>query len=185
MVRKLLKKDLATQLGISASLVSRRARRGMPTHNADLARAWSDANLVPTLRKEIRQPTYHQAPAATYTDALALVTALSELAAHDFPRHADALRAAMRNIPHSHRARVLISEEVWDLLTNAAFKALSPEKFEAAGASTEPDDDTEESTEDAEYVGRFLYGLACGELLVDGRTSAEWDACTRADDGPA
>ena len=55
MVRRLLKVDLARSLGVSASLVSRYAARGMPAHNVELARAWCDANLVPGLRKGVRR----------------------------------------------------------------------------------------------------------------------------------
>ena len=54
MARKLLKCDLARQLDISASMVSRLSKQGMPTHSADAARAWRDTHLAPSLRKEWR-----------------------------------------------------------------------------------------------------------------------------------
>jgi hypothetical protein len=54
MARKVLKKDIARALGVSSSMITRHARRGMPTHSIELARAWCDANLHPALRKEAR-----------------------------------------------------------------------------------------------------------------------------------
>ncbi|MFO1413941.1 MAG: hypothetical protein U1F10_08540 [Burkholderiales bacterium] len=73
MVRKVLKIDIARALDISASMVSRHAKRGMPTHNVELARAWCDNNLVTALRKERRTigapRTVEQPPAWTAAGA--------------------------------------------------------------------------------------------------------------------
>jgi phage terminase Nu1 subunit (DNA packaging protein) len=62
MVQKLLKRDLARELGVSASLVSRYERKGMPVNDAGAARAWLDSHLIPGLRKEARQAKAIEAP---------------------------------------------------------------------------------------------------------------------------
>lgn len=56
MRRRVLNKDVASALGISASMVSRHAKRGMPTHDLDLARTWYETNVSPSLRKDRRRP---------------------------------------------------------------------------------------------------------------------------------
>jgi hypothetical protein len=46
MKRKYLKADLARDLGVSPALVSRDAKRGMPTHSAEAARKWRQTYLT-------------------------------------------------------------------------------------------------------------------------------------------
>lgn len=45
-------------------MVSRHAKRGMPTHSVELAEAWCEANLVPSLRKGARNTRLPPAPFA-------------------------------------------------------------------------------------------------------------------------
>lgn len=58
------RKDLALALGISASMVSRLAKRGMPTDNVERAQRWRKRHLEPGRRKDVRMPPGGQ-PAAT------------------------------------------------------------------------------------------------------------------------
>jgi transcriptional regulator with XRE-family HTH domain len=46
--------DLARALGVSAAMVSKLKRRGMPTDDVQSARDWCDKNLRRSLRKGIR-----------------------------------------------------------------------------------------------------------------------------------
>jgi hypothetical protein len=54
MVKKVRQLDIARELDISAPMVSRHARDGMPTHNVKLARKWYDTYVSPGLRKDAR-----------------------------------------------------------------------------------------------------------------------------------
>lgn len=82
MVRKILKADVARALGVSDSLVSRYARRGMPTHDVELAQRWYDGNVRPSLRRALRDIAAAGAAAITPADlADALQDAGVELAA--------------------------------------------------------------------------------------------------------
>ena len=56
----MLKKDLAAALGISASMVSRLTRQGMPTDSAAAAQAWRAAHLDPARVVRARADTQGQ-----------------------------------------------------------------------------------------------------------------------------
>ena len=56
----MLKKDLAAALGISASMVSRLAKQGMPTDSAAAAQAWRAAHLDPARVVRARADTQGQ-----------------------------------------------------------------------------------------------------------------------------
>jgi len=51
MVKSFTQADLARALGISGAMVSKLAKRGMPTDSAEAATAWRTANLSPFMRK--------------------------------------------------------------------------------------------------------------------------------------
>lgn len=59
----MLKKDLATALGISGPMVSKLSARGMPTHSIDAASRWRAANLAQSYTKRYRQPALANGPA--------------------------------------------------------------------------------------------------------------------------
>ena len=52
--KKMLKKDLAEQLGISGAMVSRLAKRGMPTDSLERAQRWRRRHLEPGRIKGVR-----------------------------------------------------------------------------------------------------------------------------------
>ena len=59
----MLKKDLASALGISGPMVSKLSARGMPTHSIDAARQWRAANLSQGYTKRFRAPAAGAKPA--------------------------------------------------------------------------------------------------------------------------
>lgn len=62
--RKLLRKDLATELGISGAMVSKLAKRGMPTDSLERAQRWRKRHLEPGRVKGVRfDPNYTPPPA--------------------------------------------------------------------------------------------------------------------------
>ena len=58
----MLRKDIAAELGISASMVTRLAKRGMPTSDANSARRWRDRHLDPARVKGLRMQPPRPAP---------------------------------------------------------------------------------------------------------------------------
>ena len=58
----MLRKDIAAELGISPSMVTRLAKRGMPTSDANSARRWRDRHLDPARVKGLRMQPQRPAP---------------------------------------------------------------------------------------------------------------------------
>jgi hypothetical protein len=114
--------ELAAFLGISGQMVSKLKRRGMPTHSVFAARDWRQANLDPSLVKEIRRPELIRAlpqrdPVVECNELGAL--ALQDLEAgssRDFVQLIEELRAAMRLLTSEQEARVLLDTEIWNAL---------------------------------------------------------------------
>ena len=61
--KKMLKKDLAEQLGISGAMVSRLAKRGMPTDSLERAQRWRKRHLEPGRMKGVRFDPNQSSPA--------------------------------------------------------------------------------------------------------------------------
>lgn len=71
MTMNLTRTALAAELGISAAMVSRLSKAGMPTHDVAAARAWRTANVRARVNAASRAPTDRPMSAAGGTDALA------------------------------------------------------------------------------------------------------------------
>jgi hypothetical protein len=129
------RKELALALGISGSMVSRLARRGMPTDKGlEAAEKWGRGKTEPAMIKGIRAGTTRAAPAVfgdvsnsstvdlAAAAALARVRRLAQLA-HDalagnsFEIVAPMLRQALRAVSPTARPHVAMSLQVWDKLT--------------------------------------------------------------------
>lgn len=63
----LTRAELARQLGVDRAIVTRDAKRGMPTHAVDAAKHWRDANLNPASRKEVKLTRRAEQPTALGT----------------------------------------------------------------------------------------------------------------------
>ena len=146
-------KRLAQLLGISEAMVSKLARRGMPTTSLEAASRWRARNLS-ALRVDLR-PAGDGGAAA---DPVEAVHALAHRAEVDFPSHAEALRRALRSVPAGARSGIELPMTVWRQLLPAGLGEAVPADPEGALAQTE---------DDSEAAGLALYALACHELKVN------------------
>lgn len=115
----MLKKDLATALGISAAMVSKLAKRGMPTDTLERAERWRRRHLEPGRVKGVR---YERRP---LVDPVEAVHNLAAAALIDFKPHGHALRKALKSLPVERENEVSLPLEVWeDLHLLEAFDVL-------------------------------------------------------------
>ncbi|MEG1971366.1 MAG: hypothetical protein RR101_14745 [Burkholderiaceae bacterium] len=63
-MKKVSKSDIAKALGVSAPMVSKYVKAGMPVYSVEAAQVWREQNIDPSLRKEIRQPMASRLAAA-------------------------------------------------------------------------------------------------------------------------
>ena len=116
----MLRKDLAQALGISAGMVTRLAKRGMPCDSVDSARRWRERHLEPARTKFNRAPSMRRRTTADddradigAAEALRQVTDLSA-AAHallplgEFATIEPALRRALRSVPDEYRDDLMV-----------------------------------------------------------------------------
>lgn len=136
----MLKKDLAQALGISASMVTRLAKQGMPVDTVEHARRWRKRHLEPGRIKGSRfDPAAADAaprpdPAATLHElaAAADLLLLGAMAFDDAPAIAEAvapLRAALRQLPDGARPR--LSLRCWLALVDWVLIDASPARTSA------------------------------------------------------
>ena len=184
-------KDLAAGLGISEAMVSKLARRGMPTDSVERAVRWRRRHLEPARMKGMRvdsnpEPprrpaTPPQAPATDQADALQaesdqlrveLVGRLFALAEADFDRYAAELRPALRALPWRLRPRLQVSVEVMERLV-AHVPAVIRRNALAAAELQAP---VPMSDHDADLLGEFWLACAAGEIEVhDGKLAPVTD----------
>lgn len=157
------RKELAAALKISGAMVTKLAKRGMPTdRGVEAAQRWRSRHLEPARTKGLRAGT---APAkgsghvstpmlpATSIAALRRVQDLAWLAydaiaGKSFAVVAPMLRQALQAVPVDARAQVAMPLEVWDALTAAV----------PGGGGGGPNDFSEE------FMGTFWYQIALGDL---------------------
>jgi hypothetical protein len=161
-------KDLAAQLGISAAMVSKLKKRGMPTASVEAAEKWRRRHLEFARSKGNRAGTERPAPAEKFADvstpaielaaaaALARVRRLAELAGdalagHSFEIVAPMLRQALQAVPPAARQHVAMPLAVWDRLTEAV----------PGGGGGGAHDFSEE------FMATFWYQVALGPELSD------------------
>jgi hypothetical protein len=178
-------KQLAAALGISGSMTSRLVKRGMPV-DLERAQRWRARHLelartkfmradapaparasaapatAPAARVDASQAALSNAPAATDgADAALRATEMGKLALHalqagKFELAEEPMRQALRDVPSSHRAEVVLAIDLWNALTADVFDECVPD---AERASATPMTD-----EDVAVVGRFWYYVAAGEV---------------------
>jgi hypothetical protein len=169
-VKRMLMKDLALALGISGAMVSKLAKRGMPTHDADAARRWRRRHLNPAQTKGNRFDAA-QAPVAAAAsgddgaEALAYAQRMVDRAAELLPLGKLAavvgdLRLAMHRVPLHQREALLLPMELWDGLVGDILR-LVPAEERQPGASEMSDDEADEA-------GAFWFSVAAGEFVLSG-----------------
>lgn len=151
----MLKKELAEALGISAAMVSKLAKRGMPTDTVERAQRWRRRHLEPGRIKGVRYEP-HRRPRV---DPVEHANALGAAALDDFDGHALALRAALRAVPWERTGEVSLPVEVWEDL-------YGPEALELLAETSDPVEDSLMTPEQDEHAERIWWGLATGQWAV-------------------
>lgn len=164
----MLMKDLALALGISGAMVSKLAKRGMPTHDADAARRWRRRHLNPAQTKGNRfdaaqAPLAAAASADDGAEALAYAQRMVDLAAELLPLGKLAavvgdLRLALRRVPLNRREALLLPVALWDVLVGDVLRAVPAEERQPGGS--------EMSDDDAAEAGAAWFSVAAGEFVL-------------------
>jgi hypothetical protein len=146
---------IARELGISGAAVSKLARRGMPLTSPDDARRWRAAHLNPL--KMVADPGPSPETLVQRVQEHVEVARVA-MAQHKLELVADGLRAALREVPESHRMRVLMPRALIEALLGAHALAVLNE-----GPKEDP---ANVGAEDADFVGQIVYMLCCGEAQI-------------------
>ncbi len=185
----MLQKELAVLIGISAGMLSRLAKRGMPIDSYERAVRWRKRHLEPGRIKGVRMDSVEvtgSAPAPSSAVICAVEARLDELNADpnfdwrkdglelricaslgllavlDFERHAPTLRILMRMIPRKDRLRLELPADVYQRLHGVDFlAAITSGCVEGAALVVDPDDEPD----DAAML--LMFQVACGELRFD------------------
>ncbi|WP_298829372.1 hypothetical protein [uncultured Piscinibacter sp.] len=157
----MLKKELAKALGISPAMVRKLELRGMPTHDADLAKTWREANLdytrLPSGLMKLHDRRAARAALLKSTDPrVEKVQRLAKMAESllrngQFELIEPDLRAAMRAVPGELRPSVLMDMKVFDALVGDCIDLSDPESTAKHTAAQ------------MEIIGRFWYAVAAGD----------------------
>lgn len=162
----MLQKDLAIALKRSDALISRWAKRGMPTDSVPAAEAWIRMHVRP----KVRPLTEH---GKNYLDAelqgaQRLMNAAAEAlrAGNDvvFEALVEPLQAAMRELAYPARGRLGLDVDVMDRLLDPVRDLLDDMRAETeelvATGRQQPETET-----DRLWVGAMLYSWACRETF--------------------
>ncbi len=171
MRRKFHQVDLAQALGVSASMVSRLKRRGMPTHSLAAAIEWRRLHLdVAQVAEQAtrRGRAAHAPDAAPGADplddgsqALEDVRLLAAAAATDFATWGERLRAAMAALPRTRWGEVALPAHLWEQLGGESFRLLDEE------LASSPGEEAVDAADDAAgTAGNFVYAVAAGLMQV-------------------
>ena len=116
----MLKKELATALGISPAMVSKLSKRGMPTDTLERAERWRRRHLEPGRVKGVR----YEDPKPLPADPVARANAIGAAAVGDFDSHEIELRAALRAVPAERRDEIVLDFELWKALYGEEYLGL-------------------------------------------------------------
>lgn len=156
----MLKKELAEALGISAAMVSKLAKRGMPADSVERAQRWRRRHLEPGRVKGVRYERERTRP--TVPDPVQLVEALGLAALKDFKTHGPALRVALQAVPEDRADEVRLPESVWTAL-------YGPEFMQAMKAERQADPPAEGEAmtpEQAEIEARLQWDVVTGRRIL-------------------
>lgn len=154
----MLKKELAEALGISAAMVSKLAKRGMPTDSVERAQRWRRRHLEPGRVKGVR----YERTSTPGPDPVQQAEALGRAALDDFELHEATLRAALRAVPEDRRGEVRLHQDVWTALYGPEFMR-SVENERQADSPAEGETMTPEQ---AAIEDRLHWEILTGRLIV-------------------
>jgi hypothetical protein len=175
--------ELAKLLDISTAMVSRLAKRGMPTDTLERAQRWRKRHLEPGRVKGSRfDPTQTTRPAAPAPspDAAAVpgvsvadveaagVELDNALAAGDqawAEVMTEQVRDLLRQLPDD--ANPALSIRVWDALTHEMRALFPPKEGYPVCADGSPIYADSMTTEESEEMGRFWRDVAVGRWIVN------------------
>jgi hypothetical protein len=183
--------ELAAALGISGSMVTRLAKRGMPVDDVERAARWRRRHLEPTRTKGIRAdtvPTARPRPAVANAVAPAAATLrlplpggltdfdwaapdvelrmtqrLALLASADFGANSQALRIFMALVPRVDRRRLMLPPDVWDQLCPPGFLEMVAPGYDPV-TRTNANAPVPESDRPDEECMNVIYEVQCGLL---------------------
>jgi hypothetical protein len=140
---------------------------GMPVHSVEAAQAWRQANIKPTAHAMLPKRTARPAPALQPSGAIPHALALLDIAAaaleagQSIAAMVPTLRAAMHAVPeHERDGTMLLPVEVMDVLVADVVNAVAGQD----GANDSTTSDEAMTDDEAEYMGRFWYQVAAGEV---------------------
>lgn len=145
---------LAEEFGISRQAISKLAKRGMPTHDADAAREWRRMVLNPA--KAVPDPG--PSP-ATLIERVHRLAELAEAArkAGRLDLVLDPMRAAMHAVPDAQRRQIPLPPWLWSEL-------IGKHVMLVLGEGARPGDAM--SDDDADELGALAFQLATGEAAA-------------------
>ena len=166
----MLKKELAEALGISGAMVSKLAKRGMPTDSLERAQRWRRRHLEPGRVKGQRMGTTAPPEATPRTTTppapgseVTRANHLTEVAAHildgggDIAALLPGIRAALRAVPEPLRDEVQLHMGTMAVL-------IGPDILtEATPTDAPPEPVTDDGWQE---MGRFWYAVAAGEVSI-------------------
>jgi hypothetical protein len=183
----MVKKELAVALGISASMVTKLSKRGMPTTSVEAAQKWRRRHLEPSRIKGSRfdpnnshsagpstaaqvvpfgpqnEPIRYMTDDGDRVDPVAMAEALGRFAEADFKAFENDLRYALQEVPHDKRDSLALPIEVWKKLYGVEFNEY------ADVLKSEGDQQDSELTPEEEHAeNEALWGIICGQLIVVG-----------------
>jgi len=163
MRRKYLRADLARDLGLSPSSVTKLAHRGMPTGSREAAVAWRKANLDASWTKATPPPAVGGGVDFAKELHLGLIRRFALNAERDFDRWAQPLRDALLQLPVRHWSEVELEEDLWARLVDERAMAMLQE---GENALTQEDRAAPIPPEHEFICDHWPYLLACGLLSL-------------------
>ena len=178
--------ELAKLLDISTAMVSRLAKRGMPTDTVERAERWRKRHLEPGRIKGSRfdpkQPSKAKAPTPATPDTAAaslpgellaeveaagaeLDNALNEGDQAWAEVMTDQVRDLLRQLPDD--ANPALSVRVWDALTCEMRALFPPKEGNPVCADGSPIYSDSMTAEESEEMGRFWRDVAVGRWIVN------------------
>lgn len=159
--------EIGRALGLSPASMTKCKAMGMPTDSVQAVRAWRNANIKPTAHKMATKRTTRPAPPPQPSGAIPHALALLDIAAaaleagQSIAAMVPTLRAALHAVPeHERVGTMLLPLNVMMVLVADMVNAMAVwDKEDGRTHSSEPMTD-----EDADFVGRWWYEVAAGEI---------------------
>lgn len=141
-------------------------KRGMPIDSPEVADAWRQANVRPTiytsaLRNQARPAPVNQPGAVDTVHELMTIAGAALADGRSIGSLVPALRAAMAAVPARQRDAVMVSGPVMDVLVSEVAARIARDDTAPGACAAHLDDDQ------AQYLGEFWYQAAAGEIVPD------------------